>query len=712
MLNKKEFKIFLTFFIIYLCFAKFQYFDDDVKLDLTRAIVDEHRFEIDSYVENTGGDRVYYKGHYYCDKAIGASFLTVPVYAIFKMVFGMPDTNFKLHLLEFIIIAFSSVLFSALLVVLIYKISRFFVKKEAYRTLITVFFGLGTIIFVYATIYYQHAISTFFAFLCFYLLFKMQQEEKSNYYFLAGLSAGMAFITDYLTIIVIIVCFIFILFSKKWKGFLLFLLGFSLLIFVLLIYNNLIFDTPFTLSYYYVDQKPSDNRINKYDEGLVELWKQKNETIEYINFESLAEKNQFVCAYALTYVKSPEKRLVQIRIGSNSNIKTWLNNEIIINESGIRTVIINQDIKTAELNAGWNKVLIKVCKHMEDYFELFFVITDSKGKIYHDLEYNALVNNSKNSSGGIYKNNKTKWLIIGPFDYIDEDYIFKKKDYFPNVSDKANPPEYEIILNKSYRGKSDLVKWQPYSNEKPKKKQTSFIIDIILVSLKKYLTMIPYYANTLIRLLLYPYRGLFFYNPILIFSLIGLFFMYKKDKKMVIFIVSSFILLCLAIILLIWVWWGGSSFGPRFLMPIIPLFMLPLMFYIKKINKKILLFFMMMCIFINLLGMQEFEQSITVSKWDRANSLSEVIRNTLAEHQDEIYSMKPLGNPLFTYYMPLFFRYGPRSILIEEILGFRLFPFLNVFILIIIVLFIWRKELKELIRKIKKDFKISNAGKK
>jgi len=83
-----------------------------------------------------------------------------------------------------------------------------------------------------------------------------------------------------------------------------------------------------------------------------------------------------------------------------------------------------------------------------------------------------------------------------------------------------------------------------------------------------------------------------------------------------------------------------------------------------------------------------------------------------SSYMDKMKTWQPVSNPLFTYYMPLFFRYGPRSILIEEILGFRLFPFLNVFILIIIVLFIWRKELKELIRKIKKDFKISNAGKK
>ena len=106
--------------------------------------------------------------------------------------------------------------------------------------------------------------------------------------------------------------------------------------------------------------------------------------------------------------------------------------------------------------------------------------------------------------------------------------------------------------------------------------------------------------------------------------------------------------------------------------------------------------------------MQEFEQVIN----EGGNSFIEITQRTMERHEEEFYSMQPLGNPLFTYYMPLFFRYGPRSILIEEILGSRLFPFLNVFILIIVVSFIWRKELKESIRKIKKGFKVSNSGKK
>jgi hypothetical protein len=55
------------------------------KLDLTMTIVDQGTFAIDDYYTNTG-DYAHYKGHYYSDKAPGASFLGAPFYAAFKAI--------------------------------------------------------------------------------------------------------------------------------------------------------------------------------------------------------------------------------------------------------------------------------------------------------------------------------------------------------------------------------------------------------------------------------------------------------------------------------------------------------------------------------------------------------------------------------------------------------------------------------------------------
>ncbi|MGQ9667422.1 MAG: hypothetical protein ACUVWB_08915, partial [Anaerolineae bacterium] len=49
------------------------------RMDLVLAVVDQGRLAIDDYVGNTG-DYAHFGGHYYCDKAPGVSFLSVPFY--------------------------------------------------------------------------------------------------------------------------------------------------------------------------------------------------------------------------------------------------------------------------------------------------------------------------------------------------------------------------------------------------------------------------------------------------------------------------------------------------------------------------------------------------------------------------------------------------------------------------------------------------------
>lgn len=68
--DKVEIKIFLSTFVIYLLFLNWIGWAENSLYDLTRAIVDENRFEIDSFYNNTG-DRLLINGHYYSNKAPG-----------------------------------------------------------------------------------------------------------------------------------------------------------------------------------------------------------------------------------------------------------------------------------------------------------------------------------------------------------------------------------------------------------------------------------------------------------------------------------------------------------------------------------------------------------------------------------------------------------------------------------------------------------------
>jgi len=95
----------------------------------------------------------------------------------------------------------------------------------------------------------------------------------------------------------------------------------------------------------------------------------------------------------------------------------------------------------------------------------------------------------------------------------------------------------------------------------------------------------PFIANSLFSLR----RGLFFYSPILIFSILGIWFLKNKVKEfniaflifisLIIFINSSWFM-----------WWFGSGFGNRSYIEFLPLFALPLAsFYSSLKSKKIII---------------------------------------------------------------------------------------------------------------------------
>jgi predicted small integral membrane protein len=62
-------------------------------VDLVHAIVNEGRFEIDTYHVNTI-DKSIFQGHYYAGALPGPSFLAVPVYLIFKGIYSLIPENF------------------------------------------------------------------------------------------------------------------------------------------------------------------------------------------------------------------------------------------------------------------------------------------------------------------------------------------------------------------------------------------------------------------------------------------------------------------------------------------------------------------------------------------------------------------------------------------------------------------------------------------
>jgi hypothetical protein len=283
--SKKEVKIVLTFFIISFIFIHWSGLNETSLFDLTRAIVDEGRLEIDNYYNDTT-DRSFYNNHYYSNKPIGLPLLSVPIHASWKFIYysfvsQSTNNNKSLYNYDYIpIIAgndakifvysnldllikismilvalFTSSLFSALTVLLIYKMSNYFIKKEKYRILVIIIYGLATLAFPYATSMYSHPVATFFIFFSFYLLFKVKFDKLSNKYIIfAGLASGCAIITDHLSLIIGLLLLIYLLtFNRKKKIIIVFLLANLLAISPVLVYNFFIFGTPFESIYKYLD---------------------------------------------------------------------------------------------------------------------------------------------------------------------------------------------------------------------------------------------------------------------------------------------------------------------------------------------------------------------------------------------------------------------------------------------------------------------------
>lgn len=71
---------------------------------------------------------------------------------------------------------------------------------------------------------------------------------------------------------------------------------------------------------------------------------------------------------------------------------------------------------------------------------------------------------------------------------------------------------------------------------------------------------------------LHPYRGLFFHSPVLLVALAGLAIMLRRPAQRLLgLVLAGIILVFLLFNSAYYMWWGGWSFGPRILIPAVPL---------------------------------------------------------------------------------------------------------------------------------------------
>ena len=88
-----------------------------------------------------------------------------------------------------------------------------------------------------------------------------------------------------------------------------------------------------------------------------------------------------------------------------------------------------------------------------------------------------------------------------------------------------------------------------------------------------------------VGLLFSPARGLFWYSPTILLSLLGA-WRFGRGRRELSFMIAFVTIGCLVIFGSWWQWWGGWVWGPRFLVPAIPLLALPTLGWLEQCQQN------------------------------------------------------------------------------------------------------------------------------
>jgi tetratricopeptide (TPR) repeat protein/transglutaminase-like putative cysteine protease len=105
-----------------------------------------------------------------------------------------------------------------------------------------------------------------------------------------------------------------------------------------------------------------------------------------VDFCNLLEPNVWSVAYAVTFVYSPQAQSAYLRAGSDDCLKMWWNDQLVVSEPAYRSCKLDQQVVPVALQAGWNKLLAKVCQGTGNW-ELMARLTDAQDRPLGNLQF-------------------------------------------------------------------------------------------------------------------------------------------------------------------------------------------------------------------------------------------------------------------------------------------------------------------------------------
>jgi len=163
-----------------------------VRLDLVAAIVNDGTIRIDNYQKNTG-DKAYFGGHYYCDKAPGLSLVSLPLaygYGIFSKV--DPDNTVFRYVMTVLAVGLPAALLGFLLV----KFAGAAGVSAKFSVILAAAALLGTVFSPYATFFQGHVPAAALSMALFYIVCR-DRDIGPGGMALAGFLAPLAVVVEY-----------------------------------------------------------------------------------------------------------------------------------------------------------------------------------------------------------------------------------------------------------------------------------------------------------------------------------------------------------------------------------------------------------------------------------------------------------------------------------------------------------------------------------
>ncbi len=244
---------------VYAYFYQAGGWNQNSRFDLTRAIVEKRTSVIDGYHRNTG-DHAKTDGHYYCDKAPGASWLAAVPYALIHAVAGSEKPSRRyLDMSAYLVTVWSVAMPSAAGVVALVLLLAALGVGLRVRLAIGAAYAFGTLAFPYATLLYGHQLMAALLVIGFAPLVRARRRmldggdpPRPAVLVAAGLALGYAVVVEYPAALAVLPIFVYacaFLWRSGWKHIAWLAVGGAIAAVALAAYHWIVFGGPLTLPY-------------------------------------------------------------------------------------------------------------------------------------------------------------------------------------------------------------------------------------------------------------------------------------------------------------------------------------------------------------------------------------------------------------------------------------------------------------------------------